>query len=445
MSPDIEWHVKDEAGEQTIVKTPARPARWRWPLVALIIVTGVGLGLAYTNIKEPAPLPTPTPTLFPTPVPTLAPLPVVGTIEREALALAAGDRSTFLALQDFRSPDWYQSQQQTFETWGAPAGDHLPGGNLPYEILDSGSLPDGEAWAEVYQYRSDRYFRETRFYRVVGDVWLRTAPDLSFWSGERELNTVHFRAVFANEDQELARYVLFRFEDAYDRLCGDLKCPQQRQCIQGLIDNLVGCSNFPRVLTITLQLKPDVDQASWLIDHSTETITLPSPRVMGVYNRWWSENDPIENAAYQSLLAPITRLASGNLDRWNTDQGGFWFAEAMIDWELHHVTQLGAGVLRDQAQAFYSNLLADVNLIPLDTTWTWHVNQDPSVGAGNDRGQIEAEAVIAYIEQHYGSNGVIKFLNALGPATSLAPALQTSLGISYPEFNRRWLAWLYKN
>jgi hypothetical protein len=439
MSPDIEWQVKDEAGEQTIVKTPDRSARWRWKIVVLIIVIGASLGIAYTNIKEPAPPPKPTPTLFPTPVPTLAPPPLINTIDKEALALAHGDRSVFMSLQDLTRPDWYESQQKNFETWGAPAG-----GSPPYEVLDSGSLADGTAIAEIYQYRSDRYFRETRFYRAVGGIWLRTAPDLSFWSGERTLSTLHFRAVFANEDQELARYVLFRFEDAYDRLCSDLKCPQQRQCIEGLIDNLVGCSNFPRVLTITLQLQPDIQQASWLIDHSTETITLPSPRVMGLYNRWWSENDPIENAAYNSLIFPIAHLASGNSNRWADDLGGNWYLEAITAWELHQVESIKANVPLEQAQQFYSDLLMNDTLLTLDTVWTWRLDRDPSVG-NNDRGQLEAEAVIAYIEQHYGSNGLIKFLNALGPATSLAPALQTSLGISYPEFNRRWLAWLNKD
>lgn len=435
--PDIEWRVKDEAGEQTIAKTPDRSARWPWNLLALIVVIGAGLGIAYTNIKDPAPLPTPTPTLFPTPVPTLTPLPLTGTIEREALALAEGDRSTFLSLQDLRNHTWYQSQQKNFETWGAPAG-----GSRPYEILDSGQLPDGVAWAEVDQYRSDRYFRETRFYRVLGGVWVRTTPELSFWGSAQSLDTVHFHVTFADRDRELAQYVIFRFEDAYERLCGDLNCPQQRDCVQGLIDNLVGCSYFPRVMTLTVQLDPAADRSSWLSDRSTETITLPSPRVMGVYNRWWSENDPIENVAYQSLLTPITRLASGDLDRWNNDLGGFWFAEAVVDWELQQVVKTGTGVQRDQAQAFYSNLLADVILIPLDTDWTWHVDQDPSMGANNDRGQIEAEAVIAYIDQTYGPDKVVQFLNALGPAKSTADAIQIALNMKFADFNQGWLKWL---
>ena len=435
--PDIEWQVQDETGEQTLIKTAQRSNRWRVGLIAVMIVLGIGLGAAYVRIQEPAPRPTPTPTLRPTPVPTLAPPPLIETIDRESFALARGDRSAFMAVQDLSNGEWYRTQQKNFEAWGAPAG-----GSKPYTLLDSGTLPNGSAYAEVYQYRDNRYFRETRFYRVVGGVWLRTEPDLSFWSSERELNSVHFQAVFANEDQELARYVLFRFEDAYEKLCGDLNCPRQRQCIEGLIDNLVGCSSFPRVLTLTLVLSPTVAQARWLTDHGVQTITLPSPRISGLYNRWWSENDPILRTAYHSLITPIAQLASGNFERWQSDLGGNWFLEAITAWELYRVETIAAQVQPELAQAFYSDLLNSLILIPLDTTWTWHVDQDPGMGAGNDRGQIEAEAAIIYIDQTYGPAKVVQFLNALGRARSLDAALQASLKVKFADFNRAWLNWL---
>jgi hypothetical protein len=438
VSPDIEWRVSEDNREETLVKTPSTAARrWRAGLIAVMIVLGASLGAVYVRIQEPAPLPTPVPTLRPTPIPTLAPPPLIETIDKESLALARGDRSAFMSVQDLSNADWYRSQQKNFETWGAPAG-----GSQPYEVLDSGSLADGTSLAEVYQYRNDLYFRETRFYRVVGGAWLRTAPDLSFWGGERELNTVHFRAVFANEDQELARYVLFRFEDAYERLCGDLNCPRQRQCIEGLIDNLVGCSSFPRVLTLTLVLSPTVTQARWLTDHAVQTITLPSPRISGIYNRWWSENDPILRTAYHSLITPIAQLASRNFDRWQSDLGGNWFLEAITAWELYRVETIEGEIQPELAQAFYADLLNGLILIPLDTTWTWHVDQDPGMGAGNDRGQIEAEAVIAYIDQTYGPAKVVEFLNVLGPARSTAEAVQAALNVKFAELNRAWLTWL---
>jgi hypothetical protein len=435
--PDIEWQVEDEAGEETIVKTMRATTRWRLGLIAFVIVLGVGLGALYGRVQEPAPRPTPTPTLRPTPIPTLAPPPLIETIDQESLALARGDRSTFMAVQDLSNSAWYQSQQKNFEAWGAPSG-----GSKPYIVLDTGTLASGTAYAEIYQYRADRYFRETRFYRAVGGVWLRTEPDLTFWSGVRELNSVHFHAEFPREDQELAQYVLFRFEDAYERLCADLHCPQQRQCIEGLIDNLVGCSDYPRVMTLTLILSPLPAQPRWQTDHGAVTIVLPSPRVMGLYNRWWSENDPILRTAYNSLVTPIAQLASGDLKRWQRDLGGNWFLEAITAWELYRVEPIAAKVEPELAQAFYADLLSGLILIPLETTWTWHVDQDPGMGAGNDRGQIEAEAAITYIDQTYGADRVVQFLNALGRARSIAEALQTSLKVKFADFNRAWLKWL---
>lgn len=435
--PDIEWKVNEDNRQETIVKTKRVSPRWRVGLITLMIVLGAGLGLVYNRIQEPAPQPTPTPTLRPTLVPTLAPPPLIGTIDKESFALARGDRDAFLSVQDLSNGDWYRAQQKNFEAWGAPSG-----GSKPYNVLDTGTLASGTAYAEIYQYRSDRYFRETRFYRAVGGAWLRTEPDLTFWSDTRELNSVHFHVEFPREDQELAQYVLFRFEDAYERLCADLKCPQQRQCIEGLIDNLVGCSDYPRVMTLTLILSPLPDQPRWQTDRGALTIILPSPRVMGLYNRWWSEDDPILRAAYNSLVTPIAQLASGDLDRWQHDLGGNWFLEAITAWELYQVEPIAAKIDPQLAQAYYADLLDGLILIPLDSTWTWHVDQDPGMGAGNDRGQIEAEAVMAYIDQTYGPEKVVQFLNVIGSAHSTAEAVQAALNVKFADFNRGWLKWL---
>lgn len=420
--PDIEWQVQDEAGEQTLIKTAKRSNRWRLGLIALMIVLGGSLGVIYGRVQEPAPRPTPTPTLRPTLVPTLAPLPLIQTIDQESLALARGDRSAFMAVQDLSNGKWYQTQQKNFEGWGIPAG-----GSKPYLVMDSGTLPNGSAYAEVYQYRTDRYFRETRFYRVVGGVWLRAEPALTFWSSPRELDSAYFHVTFSEEDGELSRDVLFRFEAAYEKLCRDLNCPPRQ---------------FPRALNLTLSLSPLSAQPRWQTERGAVTIVLPSPRLMGVYDYRRSADDPISRAAYNSLITPITQLASGNYDRWQRDLSGRWYLEAIAAWELYRLQTIEGEIQPDLAQAFYSDLLSDVILIPLETTWTWHVDQDPGLGAGNDRGQIEAEAVITYIDQTYGADRVVQFLNTLGNAPSIDAALQSSLQVKFTDFNRAWLKWL---
>jgi len=71
MSPDIEWHVGEEAEQETIAAASSpRRSRRSWIAVLIVVVLGAGLGMAYRSIPEPAPRPTPTPSPTPQPTPT---------------------------------------------------------------------------------------------------------------------------------------------------------------------------------------------------------------------------------------------------------------------------------------------------------------------------------------------------------------------------------------
>ena len=54
----------------------------------------------------------------------------------------------------------------------------------------------------------------------------------------------------------------------------------------------------------------------------------------------------------------------------------------------------------------------------------------------------EAEALVIYIEERYGQDGVVRFLNSLGKARSLKDAIEAALPVSFGEFNRQWTAWI---
>src|SRR5512135_2617324 len=124
--PDIEWHITDQAGPETVIRTPQhKPPRWRGLAVLLVIVIGIGLGLAYRSIPEPPP-PLPQPTSIPpatvTPFPRRTPTPISSvndTIEREAKALARGNLQQFMQLQDSSDPAWLDQQSSTdvFNAW----------------------------------------------------------------------------------------------------------------------------------------------------------------------------------------------------------------------------------------------------------------------------------------------------------------------------------------
>jgi hypothetical protein len=93
--------------------------------------------------------------------------------------------------------------------------------------------------------------------------------------------------------------------------------------------------------------------------------------------------------------------------------------------------------LRDR----YVDMLSDETLLSLNSLWKW-----PTAGKGFgllERIAVQdAEAVIIYIEEQYGPDGVVRFLNALGPAHSLAEAISAALPVSFGEFNRQWTKWI---
>lgn len=447
MSPDLEWHVGEESDRETIVKTtPRKPPRWRWPMIAFVVMLGASLGALYRSIPE-SPEPTPSPTSTPLPPP-----PIGTVIEQEARALATGDRAAFLALQDQNDGEWYRAQQAAFKTWGTP-----PSNAALYTIVESGTLSNGQVWVDLYQWRDvDRYFRETRFYRLRDNRWQRVRPSLSFWSG-LELTAgrtpsstppyappyasyIPFSLVYPKEDNSITWYAVQRMAAIYQLLCRDLECDAHSR------------SDVP----IALIFKPDADRM--LVESSERvTITLRSPRLTGIYYPVGGKDDPITQAAYQSLLLPVVRTATGNPARWANSTAGDLFIQGIAAWEQLRINARqqtppevlivdGPGALSTepsqgdpaQTQQFYTDLLADQKLLPLASLWQW----PPRFALASDVADGEVDALIAFIEQRYGAIGVVKFLNAIGPANSLQAAIETGLGVKYKELEQAWLKWI---
>jgi hypothetical protein len=87
MSPDIHWHVGEEAEQETIVRTtPARQSRRSWIALLIVVLLGIGLGTLYRSIPDPAPRPTSPPTPPPAPTHPAIPAKLFEAIDRDALA-----------------------------------------------------------------------------------------------------------------------------------------------------------------------------------------------------------------------------------------------------------------------------------------------------------------------------------------------------------------------
>jgi hypothetical protein len=54
----------------------------------------------------------------------------------------------------------------------------------------------------------------------------------------------------------------------------------------------------------------------------------------------------------------------------------------------------------------------------------------------------EAETVVIFIEERYGEDGIVRFLNAWERAHPLEDAIEAALPVSSGEFNRQWTRWI---
>jgi hypothetical protein len=434
MSPEIDWQVQDDRGQEEIVHTlrPKTP-RWRPIAIGVVILIGVVLGVVYRSIPEPLPPPAPTPILTPTPAP---PPKIEETIDREAWAIAQGYMQEFMNLQDPTDETWQQKQAMAFRAWGRPTSGGL------YTIVESGTLSSERFWADVIQFQDDLYFRQTRFYQLRNNRWSRIAPplDASFWGAEQTAQTLHFNLVYRAKDAAGAHLLADRFETFYQRVCQDVEC------------NAVTPSTN---LSLTLKFLPDMTTADSLGGTSSSvptTYAFPSARLTGLYYQDPNALTPIENQISNvntyghietTLLASIVFLAAGNAGnpvRWQTAQNGTALVGLIANWEQARIepNQLGY-----DDTYWHGVLAANPTRLPLEALWTsWPLTSTQS--SDIDLYWAEATALIKFMDEQYKAEMVVQFLHAIAPATSLQNAIE-SIGLDYRDFVQKWQAWLNKN
>ena len=472
MSPDIEWHVGEDAEQETIARTsdphPSRRGRWA---VLIAIGLGVGLGLVYRSIPEPPakPItPTPAPAVFQSPPPAqppsrpLSPPPtpelLEAAIERDVLRLASLSNTNGVSFDPALSQslpayaDWYAALQNAYGRWGpiTPL--------TPYKIFETGMLPSGVAWVKLGQFRNGDFFRHMRFYRWHDNQWVWTLPDPAFWQGSTasvvtgDAGTIGPIVVgHPIEDAPVIDAVFGRFTRAYQNLCESLKCPPPIDATR----------LWTPGLTLTLAVLPQQTEATVQErGNASLRIELPSPRIVGYFEDPNGRGDPFTAMAYDTLIAPIVRLASGDYARWETDRGGELFLQAIVTWKRARLSdnlflmglfyqptilppssaQMPDGQLIPLNQRYVEQFRQE-ELVPPASLWNWPADGH-TFGLLEHVATREAEAVVIFIEERYGQDGVVRFLNSLGKAHSLQDAIEAALPVSFGEFNRQWTAWI---
>jgi hypothetical protein len=407
MSPDIHWHIGDEAESETMTTAvPARRSRRGWLAILIVVALGVGLGIAYRAIPEPAPRPTP----VPSPTQPVIPAALYQTIDREAQALADGDFEAYRATWTQAALDLMEEPQQHFTAWSRPRDDRPL-----YTLVDFDLLTATSAWADIRQFREGRYFRETRFYYQRGARWLHGSSNHSLWNGQEEsLQTPHFAVTYAVEDRDVISPTLRQLEEDYQALCHDL-----------------GCVSSEHELTLTLKLKGTEVSYTYPVNPAEE-FHLPSPRVMGFFEsgRAYSWNDRYASYAYSALLQAIIGRVHGALNFDRPGDGLLWAAGI---WALNRIDPLPAEVLD------IPDLLQQRPLLSLETLW--------KTGGTNESrpALIQLYQVVRFIEQEYGAAAITHLLDAVGSAQSMSEAIENGLGVPFAEFDQKWQTWLNTN
>ncbi len=461
MSPDIEWRVGEDDEQETVVKTvPPHRSRRSWLVIAIVVLLGTGLGVIYRSLPEPpAIVPTPVPAVITSPLsplPTPAvPEPLTAAVERDVLRLAssAGEANhmiTFGTAGDTFA-DWYSTLQNAYGRWGTPLDQDM------YTVSATGTLPSGVAWVTLGQFRHGDIYRQTRFYQLEHNRWVWTLPDRSFWSGKTTVTTTNDISPIGPiiiqspiEDVSASGPVLDRFSQVYQTLCVSLHC----------VPPIVRAYLWTPGFTLSVSIKPMLLQPVVQGISTTLFIDLPSPNVVGTFDKANALGDPYVAMAYDTLIYPAVQVASGDYTRWESNRNGILFLQAIATWQrarlpsdlyllttfFHSailppsVDMAPSGKLVER-RGFYVNPLREVQLIPLAGLWTWPTDGSTSVTDEQTAAQ-EAQALIVFIEEKYGKDGVVRFLNALGTADSLKTAVETALPIKYSEFDQLWNKWI---
>jgi len=284
----------------------------------------------------------------------------------------------------------------------------------------------------------------------------------AFWGGQlRVINSlslsptlnsplISFEMVYPIEDEAVVPLVADRFSRSFKYLCIELGCP--------IKDSPSLAWGQPIALTVSIRAT-----APYAVRDTghTVSVTIPSPQVTGYYEVPEIQGDPIESMAFDSLIAPTARLAAGYAARWPSDHQKELLLNAIIDWLRVRVfeeyalspvfvqsTRRGSvsSALRLNgagARVYYTQLFEGKELISLEAIWRWP-SDDASVSNLTGQAEDETEALIAFLDQRFGGDSVIRFLHTLGTADSLPLAIERALVINYSDFVIGWEQWLGK-
>ena len=344
---------------------------------------------------------------------------IQGTIDTEAWAWQYGEEPVADSLLDSEADGgWVQNLRWSQEWRRRWAGEEA---QMPAYEIDHIELRDDLALVEIVATQTGEPwmsapYRETRFYRQVGNRWLRTAPRTEFWGASRTVETDHFHFEFHQRDAEALASTIEEIDALYLELRRD-----------------VGLGPPPIGEQLTIKILPNTDVISWRF--MEDTLTISSPALLRV-----PENVPQAARLAESILYPLARRVvkeavpeTERVSRWSPMVEGVrhwlsWENSAVPSGWRYHVE----GLLKERLE---------------DASYRQSVYSITSKGKPWDRSDwwtriAAAEAVVDYAIERYGRDQLPALLQAMDEHDTWNTLIPAVFGVSLEEFEAGWQAYL---
>jgi hypothetical protein len=334
-------------------------------------------------------------------------------LRTEAQALEAGDRSTFMSLQDSADQAWWRYQRNMFNSqmWAKERGESWAMEPVPRPKVVKVELQGKRAWAEVKRKQGDTKQRRVEFFRLVDDQWKHTGPDEQYWGDLQETRTEHLHWVYRERDEEWVTNLLDRGEELYQRICDDFGLDSAQQ-------------------QVTIEVVYSLDSAYLPLYPEGPILPMPSPLLVGY------DDEMVESFLGSLLLNYLGVRATGRNSSTMTEAHRT-VLDAVTRWEA---TQVLSGEWWSYQVPQLAKAIEARELLPLHELWGNGATQQYALATA------QSFTLIDYIVEKYGRKSISTLLQALGNTPSVEGALQEALGPDFiiEEFEADWLTFIWE-
>jgi type II secretory pathway pseudopilin PulG len=407
MSVEVDWQIIDEDEPWALQPAPEikpqRRASRRWMLaVALIPVLAIATAAAFVAWMYHARLDQAT-----TQVQQVARL--------ELQSAAAGDRASFMALQDPDDPAWRTRQERiwgrlgltTLQEFGWEVTDATPqlgqvslepGGaiiNIAHQFTVALPMSGGPTTATL---------QVPQFWRPTPSGWVHAMPGADFWGTERTQSGKRVTVLYLQRDADIVEPLIPHMDDLVARLCDPLPCPSQ---ISVAFDNSTGL------------------RRGSLGGGEIPTVRLTSPHLVGLPADTASR-DELYRAFQIQLVRTLVSRASG--------RGGYTNrlpSSSIVQWELARValaepviTEATGRRLASSPQPLAAISLRS-NIVRLDAS-----------------GDLVMSLALHFLDQTLGAGTVERLIPVVGRSATLGEAIRTGLQVDPKTLEEAWQRYL---